>query len=82
VLVGSSVGLVGLSVTQSIMIVGLVQYAVRCWGEFEYQMTSVERIVEYADVTPEEDNWSCTPCDSWPQHGGITFNAVSMRYSR
>jgi ATP-binding cassette subfamily C (CFTR/MRP) protein 4 len=53
----------------------------RFWGEFEYQMTSVERIVEYADVTPEEDNWSCTPHESWPQHGGITFSAVSMRYS-
>jgi ATP-binding cassette subfamily C (CFTR/MRP) protein 4 len=70
-----------LSVTQSIMIVGLVQYTVKCWGELEYQMTSVERIVEYADVTPEEDNWSCTPHESWPQHGGITFSAVSMRYS-
>jgi ATP-binding cassette subfamily C (CFTR/MRP) protein 4 len=68
-------------VTQSIVIVGLVQYVMRFWGEFEYQMTSVERIVEYADVTPEEDNWTCIPHESWPQHGGITFSAVSMRYS-
>jgi ABC-type bacteriocin/lantibiotic exporter with double-glycine peptidase domain len=44
-------------------------------------MTSVERIVEYADVTPEEDNWTCIPHESWPKHGGITFSAVSMRYS-
>ncbi|KAH0820629.1 hypothetical protein GEV33_002162 [Tenebrio molitor] len=68
---GSSVGHVGLSVTQSIVIIGLVQYVMKCWGEFEYQMTSVERIVEYADVTPEEDNCTCIPHESWPKHGEL-----------
>ncbi|KAJ3620166.1 hypothetical protein MTP99_004150 [Tenebrio molitor] len=78
---GSSVGNVGLSVTQSMLMIGLVQYTVKCWEELEYQMKSVERVVEYADVTPEEDKWTCTPHESWPKHGGITFSAVSMRHS-
>jgi ATP-binding cassette subfamily C (CFTR/MRP) protein 4 len=81
VFVGSSVGNVGLSVTQSMLMIGLVQYTVKCWEELEYQMKSVERVVEYADVTPEEDKWTCTPHESWPKHGGITFSAVSMRHS-
>jgi ATP-binding cassette subfamily C (CFTR/MRP) protein 4 len=81
VFVGSSVGNVGLSVTQSMLMIGLVQYTVKCWEELEYQMKSVERVVEYADVTPEKDKWTCTPHESWPKHGGITFSAVSMRHS-
>jgi ATP-binding cassette subfamily C (CFTR/MRP) protein 4 len=36
-------------------------------------MTSVQRIVEYADVTPRTVRGR--------NHGGITFSAVSMRYS-
>jgi ATP-binding cassette subfamily C (CFTR/MRP) protein 4 len=33
------------------------------------------------DVTPEASGGICTPPESWPSEGNITFSSVSMRYS-
>ncbi|KAJ3652232.1 hypothetical protein Zmor_018213 [Zophobas morio] len=74
-------GNVGLAITQSINLLGMVQYGVKTFGELDSQMTSVERIVEYAELDPEPDNGTTTPPDTWPTSGKLTFRTVSLQYS-
>ncbi|XP_068901758.1 probable multidrug resistance-associated protein lethal(2)03659 isoform X2 [Tenebrio molitor] len=57
------------------------QYLMKCWNDLDYQMTSVKRVVEYADVTPEAFGGTFMPPESWPSEGNVTFSSVSMRYS-
>ena len=59
----------------------MVQYGVKTFGELDSQMTSVERIVEYAELDPEPDNGTTTPPDTWPTSGKLTFRTVSLQYS-
>ena len=44
-------------------------------------MTSVERVVEYTELSPEPDQGKTTPSKNWPQKGKIDFIKVSMKYS-
>nr|XP_023018986.1 multidrug resistance-associated protein 4-like [Leptinotarsa decemlineata] len=75
-------GNVGLSITHAISLTGIFQYFLRQWSEFENQMTSVERIQEYADIIPEQDIITKSPPKSWPNRGRIDFVNVHMRYSK
>ncbi|RZC41834.1 ABC tran domain containing protein, partial [Asbolus verrucosus] len=72
---------VGLSVTQSIMMTGLLQYGMKQWSQLENEMTSVERVVEYSELCPEVDDQSKSPPPSWPSAGKIVFKSVSLRYA-
>ncbi|KAJ3652317.1 hypothetical protein Zmor_018295 [Zophobas morio] len=74
------VGYIGLAITQSISLVGLFQYGMRTWTELDSQMTSVERVVEYSKLSPEQDTGTNTPSPDWPKTGKIAFRSVSMRY--
>lgn len=44
-------------------------------------MTSIERVQEYTDLTPELDENTKIPPESWPEHGRIEFSNVFLRYS-
>ncbi|EDW73918.2 uncharacterized protein Dwil_GK21659 [Drosophila willistoni] len=77
-------GDVGLAITQSMTLVIMCQWGMRQTAEMENNMTSVERILEYAQtpsepdlVTPENVKLS----DDWPQAGHLRFRDLSMRYS-
>ncbi|XP_063913516.1 probable multidrug resistance-associated protein lethal(2)03659 [Zophobas morio] len=74
-------GNVGLGITQSINLTGMLQWGMRQWSELENQMTSVERVVEYTEITPEPDDETKNPSPSWPTAGVIDFQSVSMRYA-
>ncbi|KAG5894560.1 hypothetical protein JTB14_021542 [Gonioctena quinquepunctata] len=74
-------GNVGLSLTQAMTLSGMFQWGMRQWSELENQMTSVERVQEYADIVPERDNNTRTPPKSWPEAGSLKFDNVSLRYS-
>jgi ATP-binding cassette subfamily C (CFTR/MRP) protein 4 len=78
---GMSTGQVGLSVTQLIVLNTTFQYLMKCWNDLDYQMTSVKRVVEYTDITPEPFGGTFTPPESWPSEGNVAFSSVSMRYS-
>jgi ATP-binding cassette subfamily C (CFTR/MRP) protein 4 len=73
--------MVGLAVTQSINQIGMAQVAMKTWSDLDAHMTAVQRVLEYAELSPEEDNGKRVPPDSWPQQGNIEFKSVTMRYS-
>lgn len=76
-------GNVGLAITQSMALVGMMQWGMRQSAEMSNQMMSVERVVEYKYV-PEEPLLE-TPEDKklprgWPSEGRIEFEKLCLRY--
>ncbi|XP_016967737.1 probable multidrug resistance-associated protein lethal(2)03659 [Drosophila biarmipes] len=75
---------VGLAITQALGLMGLVQWGVRQSAELENTMTSVERVVEYENIEPEEalkGEVQKRPPKSWPEQGKIVFDNLSLRYT-
>lgn len=77
-----SAGLVGLSVSYALQVTQSLNWIVRMTVEVETNIVSVERILEYSELTPEapeviEDN---RPNESWPEFGKISFNNYSTKY--
>jgi ATP-binding cassette subfamily C (CFTR/MRP) protein 4 len=77
----SSPWMVGLAITQSINQIGMAQVAMKTWSDLDAHMTAVQRVLEYAELSPEEDQGNFVPSESWPQEGNIEFKSVTMRYS-
>lgn len=53
-------------------------------AELENQMTSVERIIEYAELPSEpplESDEKIAPPDTWPEFGKIEFKSLNFRYA-
>lgn len=76
-------GAVGLAILSSINLVGMCQWGMRQTAELENQMISVERVIEYAKLTPEpplESDEKYAPPANWPTAGNIAFKALSLRY--
>ncbi|XP_022093426.1 multidrug resistance-associated protein 4-like [Acanthaster planci] len=75
-------GIVGLSLTYAISLMGAFQWAVRQWAELENQMTSVERVCQYIDIKPEAPlETDHKPPPDWPRDGCITLQDTSLRYT-
>lgn len=77
---------VGLAITQAINLIGMCNWGLRQTAELENQMTSVERVIEYADLPSERSLETDTRIlnklpPHWPQRGLIKFNNVSLKYS-
>ncbi|KAB0798124.1 hypothetical protein PPYR_09117 [Photinus pyralis] len=73
-------GDVGLVISQSLTLTGLLQYGARQTAEVASQMTSVERIVQYIRVDKEEALSSKKPERDWPKRGEIEFENVNLSY--
>ncbi|XP_066275333.1 ATP-binding cassette sub-family C member 4-like [Branchiostoma lanceolatum] len=74
-------GLVGLSLTQAIMLMGVFQWVVKQSAEVENQMTSVERVVSYTHLEKEPPLiLHPRPPSNWPSQGRIQLDNVTMRY--
>ncbi|CAL9690131.1 unnamed protein product [Knipowitschia caucasica] len=79
---GLEAGAVGLALSYAVTLTGMFQWGVRQSAEIENMMTSVERVVEYANLEGEA-SWETEtqpPCD-WPDAGSITFDKVNFSYS-
>ncbi|CAG2107663.1 unnamed protein product, partial [Medioppia subpectinata] len=73
-----------------LMLVNTTQWGVRQSTEFESQMTSVERIVEYSKLPQEAvetapmaspiGTGGCWPPSEWPQAGQIVMQNMSLYY--
>ncbi|KAJ2803884.1 hypothetical protein H4R21_001857 [Coemansia helicoidea] len=75
-------GLVGLMLTYSMRLSGLLSGAVRSYTSLENSMTHMERCIEYWSLPQEaaeviEDR---RPDDQWPAQGALEFKDYSMRY--
>ncbi|XP_027046092.1 multidrug resistance-associated protein 4-like isoform X2 [Pocillopora damicornis] len=78
-----SAGVVGLTLTYSIMLTSVFQPFIEGSAELENLMTSVERIVEYINLEAEAPAETVTkPKDDWPSRGQIDFDDMSFRYHR
>ncbi|CAH1105147.1 unnamed protein product [Psylliodes chrysocephalus] len=74
-------GNMGLALTQAMALTGMLQWGMRQWSEFENQMTSVERVQEYADLKQETDENTKEPSEYWPEKGKVEFNKMSLKYA-
>ncbi|VVC94160.1 unnamed protein product [Leptidea sinapis] len=77
------VGNVGLAVSQSMAMTMVLQMAARITADLLAQMTSVERVLEYTNLPPEEnmEDGPSMPPQKWPTEGKISFEKVNLRYS-
>ncbi|XP_034117135.2 probable multidrug resistance-associated protein lethal(2)03659 isoform X3 [Drosophila albomicans] len=76
-------GEVGLAITQAMGMTGMVQWGMRQSAELENTMTAVERVVEYDEIEPEgeyESKPNKKPPITWPEHGQIVADDLSLRY--
>lgn len=76
-------GNVGLVMSQSLILSGMLQYGAKQTAEVSNQMTSVERIVQYTELDKEgpfESVPTKRPHRDWPQRGRVVFEKLSLRY--
>uniref|UniRef100_A0A8C6P188 ABC-type glutathione-S-conjugate transporter n=1 Tax=Nothobranchius furzeri TaxID=105023 RepID=A0A8C6P188_NOTFU len=74
-----SPGIVGLAVSHSLQVTGILSWIVRSWTDVENNIVSVERVNEYSD-TPKEVG---TPLPlAWPQSGTIEFQDYGLQYRK
>ncbi|XP_056895808.1 ATP-binding cassette sub-family C member 4-like isoform X2 [Takifugu flavidus] len=74
-------GSVGLALSYAMTLTGMFQWGVRQSAEIENMMTSVERVVEYAELESEAP-WETDvrPPYDWPTRGCITFDRVNFSH--
>uniref|UniRef100_A0A6Q2YRY8 ABC-type glutathione-S-conjugate transporter n=1 Tax=Esox lucius TaxID=8010 RepID=A0A6Q2YRY8_ESOLU len=79
-----SPGIVGLAVSHSLQVTGILSWIVRSWTDVENNIVSVERVKEYAD-TPKEAPWtiegSTLPL-AWPIHGTMELEEYGLQYRK
>ncbi|XP_060517421.1 probable multidrug resistance-associated protein lethal(2)03659 isoform X2 [Cylas formicarius] len=76
--------LVGLAISQSLILTGMLQYGMRQTADVVNQLTSVERVMQYTKLdtegpfeTPKEN----LPEKPWPGKGRIEFRDLSLNYA-
>lgn len=77
-------GNVGLVISQSLILTGMLQYGVRQTTEVASNMTSVERVLQYTKLDKEgpfESLPTKKPDRDWPRNGQISFKNVYLKYS-
>ncbi|XP_026764568.1 ATP-binding cassette subfamily C member 4-like isoform X2 [Galleria mellonella] len=76
-------GNVGLAISQTLILTGMLQFGARQTAEVISQMTSVERILQYThiDREPQWDQGSQEIPKGWPSRGRLEFRNCYMKYS-
>ena len=74
--------LIGLSISYSLEVTGLLNWMVRMSSELETNIVSVERVKEYAELKTEASavTENINLPANWPQQGVVQFNQYSVRY--
>ncbi|XP_025835581.1 probable multidrug resistance-associated protein lethal(2)03659 [Agrilus planipennis] len=75
---GEFAGNVGLAITQSFLLTGILQRGICNWAELETKMTNVQRVLEFETIESETDSGNRPK--EWPNKGKIEFRKVSLRY--
>ncbi|KAL5526288.1 hypothetical protein ACEPAF_8011 [Sanghuangporus sanghuang] len=76
---------IGLVLTYTTQLTQLCGMITRSYAEVENYMNSVERVVHYSrgDMVPQEPPHEIEtkkPDPSWPQHGAVSFDKITMSY--
>ncbi|KAJ5632707.1 hypothetical protein N7490_009046 [Penicillium lividum] len=61
-----------------------METAIRRYANIEINMTSTERLLEYAAIEPEEDTTSAalySPAQPWPSHGAVVIRDLHAGYA-
>ncbi|CAH0699044.1 unnamed protein product [Spodoptera exigua] len=76
-------GNVGLAISQTLILTGMLQFGVRQTAEVISQMTSVERILQYTHIErePKWDKGERETPKGWPTRGRIQFKSCYMKYT-
>lgn len=77
-------GNVGLVISQSLILTGMLQFGVRQTAEVASNMISVERILQYTKLDKEgpfESLPANKPSRDWPTAGRLVFKNVYLRYA-
>lgn len=75
---------VGLAISQSLILVGMLQYGMKQIAEVVNYLTSVERVLEYTQLErehPLETTPENAPPSGWPSKGKILFDRMYLRYA-
>lgn len=75
-----SPGIAGLSVTYSLTVTNVLSFLVRTYSNYETNVVSVERLIEYTKtpIEPEDEEEPSDP--NWPTRGEIVFDDYSTKY--
>ena len=77
-----SAGLVGFSLSNAVSLGQTTLAFVRAMNELEIEMTSFERIQEFANLPPERESDSFVTIPAkWPSSGTLEFREVTVRYA-
>ncbi|KAI8429874.1 hypothetical protein MSG28_000366 [Choristoneura fumiferana] len=76
-------GNVGLAISQTLILTGMLQFGVRQTAEVISQMTSVERILQYTHIEREAqwDKGAKEIPKGWPWRGRVEFRNCYMKYN-
>ncbi|KAJ0181181.1 hypothetical protein K1T71_003266 [Dendrolimus kikuchii] len=76
-------GNVGLAISQTLILTGMLQFGVRQTAEVISQMTSVERILQYTHIErePQWDKGVRETPKGWPWSGRVEFRNCYMKYT-
>ncbi|KAL1496964.1 hypothetical protein ABEB36_008007 [Hypothenemus hampei] len=80
---GANGSLMGLAISQSLILTGMVQHGMRQTCEVINQLTSVERVLQYTKLEnegPFETPPNKRPKDPFPKEGQIEFRNMSLTY--
>lgn len=70
-----------MAITQAMTMTGLLQWGIRHSVEVSNQLMSVERILEYSNLEPEQQmNTTISAPKMWPFNGKIEFRQVTLKY--
>ncbi|KAK0161586.1 hypothetical protein PV327_010042 [Microctonus hyperodae] len=76
-------GSVGLAISQSLILSGMLQYGIRLLTEVRSEMTAVERIVQYTDLPREPfGEPSSNLSEHWLSRGKIQMKSVFFSYKK
>ncbi|XP_066141645.1 ATP-binding cassette sub-family C member 4-like [Euwallacea fornicatus] len=80
----TSGSMVGLAISQSLILTGMLQYGMKQSAETINQLTSVERVLQYTKLDnegPFDTSKRKLPVLPWPSFGRIQFRNVSLSYT-
>jgi len=74
-------GLIGLAISYSLAVTGLLSGVVNAFTETEKEMIAVERTCQYIEeVEPEQSREVLFPPYAWPSQGVVTFSNIVLKY--